>query len=454
MSDFVKIMHKAVAGSLVILAGVFVACEKDSADKSVAENSEYPRAETLYIGGFDWAPPTTFNPLDYDPNFPIDGNVRLMYETLVTYNQITDKLEPMLADSFTRTDSSIVVHLDKNAKWNNGTPVTVDDVIYSFHIDSILPTPRHGNWEYLTSVTADNSNNITFLFNKKNKNPLIILNAIAETSILPKSVFEPIIEGAKEGKAYNFGKVVEFKNDNSPVVSGPYNLKTFSPDLGIEGMDVTLWSSNNYIKDEITEVTDFDGVTLSKYVRAKAYSRMMGVAYSNIDKRNLDHILCLVRDDFFPISSKMFSDSFNELFASDDRETRVLNVRDWVSRIFKDPLHDDCIICVDLYNQIVAGVLAGLCGNPDLYPSLYRGSDYSLFIPNESSSKEGFEEGYANPTAAIVSAAMILSDLGMRDASRKVTDALSGTYVAGERTPDVGGTLTTEEFTQRVISRL
>ena len=231
-------------------------------------------------------------------------------------------------------------------------------------------------------------------------------------------------------------------------------FKTFSPDLGIEGMDVTLWSSNNYIKDEITEVTDFDGVTLSKYVRAKAYSRMMGVAYSNIDKRNLDHILCLVRDDFFPISSKMFSDSFNELFASDDRETRVLNVRDWVSRIFKDPLHDDCIICVDLYNQIVAGVLAGLCGNPDLYPSLYRGSDYSLFIPNESSSKEGFEEGYANPTAAIVSAAMILSDLGMRDASRKVTDALSGTYVAGERTPDVGGTLTTEEFTQRVISRL
>ena len=246
MSDFVKIMHKAVAGSLVILAGVFVACEKDSADKSVVENSEYPRAETLYIGGFDWAPPTTFNPLDYDPNFPIDGNVRLMYETLVTYNQITDKLEPMLADSFTRTDSSIVVHLDKNAKWNNGTPVTVDDVIYSFHIDSILPTPRHGNWEYLTSVTADNSNNITFLFNKKNKNPLIILNAIAETSILPKSVFEPIIEGAKEGKAYNFGKVVEFKNDNSPVVSGPYNLKTFSPDKIVLERNDSYWGNVNH----------------------------------------------------------------------------------------------------------------------------------------------------------------------------------------------------------------
>ena len=145
-------------------------------------------------------------PLDYDPNFPIDGNVRLMYETLVTYNQITDKLEPMLADSFTKTDSSITVHLDEKAKWNNGTPVTVEDVIFTFHVDSILPTPRHGNWQYLSSVKADGNNNIVFNFASNNRNPLIILNAIAETSILPKAVFEPIIaaardEAEKEGRA-------------------------------------------------------------------------------------------------------------------------------------------------------------------------------------------------------------------------------------------------------------
>ena len=246
MSDFVKIMHRVVAGSLFFAAGIFVACDKESSEKTTAEDSEYPRAETLYIGGFDWAPPSTFNPLDYDPNFPIDGNVRLMYETLVTYNQITDKLEPMLADSFTKTDSSIIVHLDPKAKWNTGAPVTVDDVIYSFHIDSILPTPRHGNWEYLASVTADNSNNVTFLFNKKNKNPLIILNAIAETSILPKAVFEPIITGAKEGKTYNFGKVTEFKNDSSPVVSGPYNLKTFSPDKIVLERNDNYWGNANH----------------------------------------------------------------------------------------------------------------------------------------------------------------------------------------------------------------
>ena len=246
MSIFGRLLRTTLAFPLVFTAGVFVACEDESAEKTVSDNSEYPRAETLYIGGFDWAPPSTFNPLDYDPNFPIDGNVRLMYETLVTYNQITDKLEPMLADSFTKTDSSITVHLDEKAKWNNGTPVTVDDVIFTFHIDSILPTPRHGNWQYLSSVKADGKNNIVFNFASNNRNPLIILNAIAETSILPKAVFEPIIASARDGQTYNFAKVTDFKNDSMPVVSGPYNLKAFSPDKIVLERNDNYWGNANH----------------------------------------------------------------------------------------------------------------------------------------------------------------------------------------------------------------
>ncbi|MBQ1823668.1 MAG: ABC transporter substrate-binding protein [Fibrobacter sp.] len=236
-----------LTGTAALLStACLVACEKTKTEKAVAEPSEYPREETLYIGGFDWAPPTTFNPLDYDPNFPIDGNVRLMYETLVTYNQLDGNLEPMLADGFVQTDSSIVVHLDPRAKWNNGEPVSVEDVLYTFYIDSILPTPRHGNWLYIQSITSEGNNNISFNFTKNNKNPLIILNAIAETSILPKAVFEPLVQSAKKGKTYDFSKITEFKNDSIPVVSGPYNLKTFSPDKIVLERDANYWGLAKY----------------------------------------------------------------------------------------------------------------------------------------------------------------------------------------------------------------
>lgn len=246
MSALKKITGILANTAVAMSAVALVACEDTKQETTVAQQSEYPREETLYIGGFDWAPPTTFNPLDYDPNFPIDGNVRLMYETLVTYNQLDGNLEPMLADSFVQTDSSIVVHLDPRAKWNNGEPVTVDDVIYTFHIDSILPTPRNGNWHYIKSVTSEGDNKISFNFSKNNKNPLIILNAIAETSILPKAVFEPLVQSAKSGKNYDFSKITEFKNDEAPVVSGPYNLKTFSPDKIVLERDTNYWGLAKY----------------------------------------------------------------------------------------------------------------------------------------------------------------------------------------------------------------
>ena len=230
----------AVAGVLTLAA-----CNEENKAAEGKTATDYDRSETLYIGGFDWAPPSTFNPLDYDPNFPIDGNCRIAYEALLAYNQLNGELEPMLADSYTSSENSITVHLDPRAKWNNGDPVTVDDVLYTFKIDSLLPTPRHGNWNFLSQVTNDGNNNITFHFGK-NKNPLIILNALAETSILPKAVFEPIIQGAKSGKGYNMNKITEFKNDSMPVFSGPYTLKTYSPDQIVLERNDNYWGNVKY----------------------------------------------------------------------------------------------------------------------------------------------------------------------------------------------------------------
>ena len=219
---------------------------KDDVSKTPKENvSEYPRSETLYIGGFDWAPPATFNPLDPDPNFPSDGNIRLMYESLLAYNQLTGTLDPMLADGFTQTDSSITVHLDSRAKWNNGETVTPDDVIFSFRVDSLLPTAHHNNWKHIKTITDDGDNHISFHL-AGNRNPLMVLNAIAETSILPKSVFEPLIKSAKSGKTYSMEKILSFTNDSHPIASGPYTLKNYTPDQIVLERVEKYWRQNHF----------------------------------------------------------------------------------------------------------------------------------------------------------------------------------------------------------------
>lgn len=229
----------------IAVALLATGCKDDHTKNIKAKPSEYPRNETLYVGGFDWSPPATFNPLDPDPNFPSDGNIRLMYESLLAFNQLTGKLDPMLADSYSQTDSSITVHLNSQAKWNNGEKITTEDVIYTFKMDSILPTAHHNNWKYIKTITDDGDNHISFHLTE-NKNPLMVLNAIAETSILPKSVFEPLLKSAKTGKSYNMEKILEFKNDVQPVASGPYTLANYSPDQIVLKRSENYWRSSKY----------------------------------------------------------------------------------------------------------------------------------------------------------------------------------------------------------------
>lgn len=44
---------------MAIAAVGLVACNEDKNEVVETESSEYPRSETLYIGGFDWAPPVS-----------------------------------------------------------------------------------------------------------------------------------------------------------------------------------------------------------------------------------------------------------------------------------------------------------------------------------------------------------------------------------------------------------
>jgi isocitrate/isopropylmalate dehydrogenase len=63
-------------------------------------------------------------------------------------------------------------------------------------------------------------------------------------------------------------------------------------------------------------------------------------------------------------------------------------------------------------------------------------------------------QGLANPTAAILCAAMLLGHLGEDKAAARVEAAVEACLAAGEVTTDLGGRLSTEQAAQAVIARL
>jgi tartrate dehydrogenase/decarboxylase/D-malate dehydrogenase len=74
-------------------------------------------------------------------------------------------------------------------------------------------------------------------------------------------------------------------------------------------------------------------------------------------------------------------------------------------------------------------------------------------VPGSAPDIEG--QGIANPIAAVWASAMMLEHLGETTAATRVMTALKAVMAAGRvRTPDLGGTSTTQEFATAVAEQV
>jgi isocitrate dehydrogenase (NAD+) len=83
------------------------------------------------------------------------------------------------------------------------------------------------------------------------------------------------------------------------------------------------------------------------------------------------------------------------------------------------------------------------------------GETHAVFEAVHGSAPDIAGQGKANPTALMLSAAMLLIHLGESEAAHKLQSAVENVYREGKHlTGDVGGSATTEEFTDAVLHQL
>jgi 3-isopropylmalate dehydrogenase len=87
-------------------------------------------------------------------------------------------------------------------------------------------------------------------------------------------------------------------------------------------------------------------------------------------------------------------------------------------------------------------------------PSANIGDNFGLFEPVHGSAPDIAGKGIANPSATILSACLMLEFIKKMDAASRLQSALVQTLTEGDRTKDLGGTLGTEEFADKVAERL
>jgi len=124
-------------------------------------------------------------------------------------------------------------------------------------------------------------------------------------------------------------------------------------------------------------------------------------------------------------------------------------------RMVASPETLDVVVLGNEHGDILADVASGSIGGLGLSPSACYGEHYAYFEPVHGSAPDLVGQGIINPTAMLLSGAMMLEYLGYAEEARALETAIAQTYREGNILPiDQGGSATTLEFVSAVRTRL
>jgi 3-isopropylmalate dehydrogenase len=130
--------------------------------------------------------------------------------------------------------------------------------------------------------------------------------------------------------------------------------------------------------------------------------------------------------------------------------------------LVRRPWDFDVLPTENMFGDILSDLGAGLIGGMGFAPSADIGDDHGLFQPSHGSAPDIAGKGIANPTAMILSLAMMLDWLGrrhgsdsLREAAEEIERAVDHVFASGRvRTHDIGGGDGTAAVARAIVDAL
>lgn len=281
------------------------------------------------------------------------------------------------------------------------------------------------------------------------------------------------IQAAREHKAVLFGAVSSpaypVEGYFSPIVRLRRTLQAYAnlrPTFYLPiptaraGVDLLVVRENTedlYIGHEHTEDEGKTGIA-EKVITRDATERVSRLAYELAARVKRKKVTIVHKANVLTQSDGLFRRVALEIGAKfSDIITDELFVDTAAYWMVKDPSRFDVILTANLYGDILSDMAAAWGGGLGLAPSLSLGDGIAIAEPVHGSAPDIAGKGIANPTAAIMSVAMLLRHYWNRqDAALRIENAVHKTLSEGGHTIDIEaeGSLSTGEFTKRICANL
>jgi isocitrate dehydrogenase (NAD+) len=193
-----------------------------------------------------------------------------------------------------------------------------------------------------------------------------------------------------------------------------------------------------------------------KVVTEKASTRISIFAFEHARKYGRSKVTAVHKANIMKKSDGLFLECFRRVAANyPDIERDEKIVDNTCMQLVMNPSQFDILLMENLYGDIVSDLAAGLVGGLGVVPSANIGEKGAIFEAVHGTAPDIAGKNIANPTALLMSAIMMLRYIGADAAAQRIEESLY--KVLRERktvTRDLGGTSSTDEFTQAVIAGL
>ena len=217
-----------------------------------------PRNETLYIAGLQWSAVVGWNPYSSNNNnamgFAAGANAReAIFETPYMYNMLDGQQYPLLADgawAWNDSMTEITFNIKPAAHWSDGTPVTAEDVAYTWATNIKYETTAGvGYRDYIAAVDAVDADTVVVraALNESGAavNPLQVMAYISSEYVVQKAWTQTL-----EARAGEDATALKADPAEDFVASGPYT-KFFADDTKVVyvrddnywGQDASMWGA-------------------------------------------------------------------------------------------------------------------------------------------------------------------------------------------------------------------
>jgi isocitrate dehydrogenase (NAD+) len=194
-----------------------------------------------------------------------------------------------------------------------------------------------------------------------------------------------------------------------------------------------------------------------KIITRGASERIARYAFEYAVRNGRKVVTAVHKANIMKLTDGLFLDSCRRVAA--DYEGRIgfqdRIVDNMCMQLVQKPEAYDVLVAPNLYGDIISDLAAGLVGGLGLAPGANIGEEAAVFEAVHGSAPKYAGQDRANPTALILSGALLLRHIGETAAGAAVEDAVRAVIGEGAiRTADLGGTSGTRAYGQAVAARV